>query len=69
MRHIKRAHTTETPRQRLRSIEKALRHLRVARNFLRRAGAPKAADYAARTLKSAEGAERHALRRVWQERP
>lgn len=40
----------------------ALGHMRQAREILRLAGAGNAADYAARALKSAEGAERHAKR-------
>lgn len=42
-------------------IEAALGHLREARDLLRLAGAGKAADYVARSMKSADGAYRHAL--------
>jgi hypothetical protein len=42
------------------SIKSARHALRFARDRLREAGADKAADYVARALKSAEGAQRHA---------
>lgn len=46
-----------------RAIADALEHLRIARTLLRtRAKAPRAADYVARAIKSAEGAARHAAR-------
>jgi hypothetical protein len=44
------------------TIRRAIRHLKQARNQLREAGSKSAADYVARALKSAEGAERHSLR-------
>lgn len=40
-------------------IREAIEDLRKARNRLRSAGAPKAADYVARAMKSAEGAQRY----------
>lgn len=40
------------------------RHLENARDALRRAGANKAADAVARALKSVQGAERNARRRL-----
>lgn len=40
----------------------AVAQLRIARDWLRAAGAKNAADYVARALKSAEGAKRHAER-------
>lgn len=42
---------------------RAVRWLKLAREELRAAGAPAAADYVRRALKSAEGAERHAFAR------
>lgn len=45
-------------------IERAIAHLRAARADLRDAGCKAAANYVQRALKSAEGAERHALRAV-----
>jgi hypothetical protein len=42
------------------NIRLAIADLKGARDRLRFAGANKAADYVARALKSAEGAERHA---------
>lgn len=44
-------------------IGEVLKALRGCRSNLRLAGAPKAADYVARAIKSAEGAHRHAQRR------
>ncbi|MBP8176363.1 MAG: hypothetical protein KAX77_01240 [Xanthomonadales bacterium] len=41
----------------------ALRKLRDARQLLRELGAPKAADYVARCIKSTDGARNHARRR------
>jgi hypothetical protein len=53
----------ETPlANRLHRVQMAVSLIRTARNHLREAGAGNAADYAARALKSAEGAERHARR-------
>ena len=43
-------------------ISMAIARLHIARAFLRSAGAKNAADYVARALKSAEGAQRHAER-------
>jgi hypothetical protein len=51
-----------TPANRLERVRLAIRLIRTARNHLREAEADNAADYVARALKSAEGAERHALR-------
>lgn len=48
---------------RLSRIRRAIDDLRSARARLRQAGAIHAARYVARALKSAEGAERHALGR------
>lgn len=50
--------------QQLTQIEAAVSRLREARGLLRDAGANRAADYVARALKSAEGAQRHAERRA-----
>lgn len=47
---------------RLENVRVAMSMIRNARDYLRAAGAANAANYAARALKSAEGAERHALR-------
>jgi hypothetical protein len=44
-------------------IGKAIDYLRLARIALSACGAPAATDYVRRALKSAEGAERHALGR------
>ena len=44
----------------VRRIRRAIDDLRMARTELRGVGAKKAADYVARAIKSAEGAERHA---------
>lgn len=49
----------------LAECHRAIRALRSARNHLRRAGAPEAAEYVSRALKSAEGALRHAWRRYY----
>lgn len=46
----------------LTTISVAIRYARDARTMLRKAGADKAADYMARAIKSAEGAQRHAER-------
>jgi hypothetical protein len=43
------------------AITQARLALMAARDHLRAAGCKRAADYAARALKSAEGAERHAI--------
>ena len=50
------------PVTRVEQIQFALDCARTARDWLRRAGADKAADYQARAIKSIEGAERHATR-------
>ena len=42
------------------AINDALNDLATARDKLRNAGAPRAADYVARAMKSADGARRHA---------
>lgn len=47
-------------RSRLEAAQRACSYLRLARTALRNAGAGEAANYAARALKSAEGAVRHA---------
>ena len=52
----------QTPVTKLAEIEVALHDLKNARAALRRAGCKKAADYVARAMKSAEGAERNAWR-------
>ncbi len=57
----RRAITTE-PAEHPGIIADAIRHLRSARALLRQVGSKAAADYVARTLKSAEGAKRHAER-------
>lgn len=49
-----------TTPERVAQIDLAIGYLRVARKLLRGARAPRAADYVARALKSAEGARRHA---------
>jgi seryl-tRNA synthetase len=49
----------------LRDIASAINHMEKARDYLRSAGCSNAADYVARALKSAHGAERHARRRFW----
>jgi hypothetical protein len=41
-------------------IDNALSHLRIARDLLKVADAPKATDKVRHAMKSAEGAERHA---------
>jgi hypothetical protein len=46
--------------QRAADIQAALCHLRLARDILATAHAPRSADYVRRALKSAEGALRHA---------
>jgi len=46
----------------LTEIRAAIAKLREARDLLAHAGAKRAAEYVRRALKSAEGAERHALR-------
>lgn len=53
---------TLPPAARVETIRQGIQQLREARRNLRAAGAHRAADYVARALKSAEGAERHALR-------
>ena len=55
---------TQKAHFKLGQIQMALQHARRARDQLRAASADKAASYMARALKSAEGAERHALRRL-----
>lgn len=52
---------TTTPAD-LRDITAALVNLKCAREQLKRAGCKTAAEYVGRALKSAEGAERHAIR-------
>jgi hypothetical protein len=52
----------DAPITRLERISYALACARTARNWLRLAGADKAADYQARAIKSIEGAERHEKR-------
>lgn len=52
---------TVTPRD-LTQIEIALATLMVSRLLLRKAGAHNSAAYVGRALKSAQGAQRHALR-------
>lgn len=52
----------ETDITRLALCEKAVHDLRVARTWLRKAGASQAADAVARALKSADGAVRNAKR-------
>jgi hypothetical protein len=52
------------PQTDVNNIGLAILDLKAARNRLRFAGADRAADYVARALKSAEGAQRHANRRV-----
>lgn len=47
---------------RLENIRQAIRLLKQARLFLRDGKAPRARAYVSRALKSAEGAERHAMR-------
>lgn len=47
------------------AIETALTKLRVARGLLHLGHAPRAAEYVARALKSAEGALRHAKSKQW----
>lgn len=51
-------------KDRLQAAQIATAHLKQARAELRKAGAGNAADYVQRALKSAEGAVRHAQRRV-----
>ena len=46
------------------SIDKAIAHLRAARDLLRGAGAPKATDVSRRAIASAGGAARHARHRL-----
>jgi hypothetical protein len=48
-------------------IRAALVHLKLARDLLREAGAPKATDKVRSALKSAQGAERHALHAPYRE--
>lgn len=47
---------------RVEGIKDAIEHLKSARDLLRYWGANRAADAVARSLKSAEGAQRHAYR-------
>lgn len=47
---------------RVQGIKDAIEHLKSARDLLRYWGANRAADAVARSLKSAEGAQRHAYR-------
>jgi hypothetical protein len=50
------------PATRAHNVAESLHYLKLARDLLRLAGAPRARAYVARALKSAEGAQRHALR-------
>jgi hypothetical protein len=59
-----RAETVLSPLDRIRA---ALVHLKLARDLLREAGAPKATDKVRSALKSAQGAERHAQHAPYRE--
>lgn len=52
---------TNDPRRRIIAVQCAILRLREARDHLALAGAPKALAKVRRALKSAEGAERHAI--------